>query len=169
MSLLETFMFPAMLLPTKPAVFIVKQALMKTPYMKSILAVRNAIAIGRQNPREDLRTIMTEGVRYLKEGTSVCVFPQSTRSTDFDASSFNTIGTKLAERSGTAVMPVAVKTDFLGCGRLVKDFGPVDPAKELHVCFGEPIPVTRANAKEAHAQTVDFIRSHLSAWGVPCK
>lgn len=168
MSLLETFMFPAMLLPSRPVVFVVKQALMNTPYMKWIMGARNSISVGRRNPREDLRTLMAEGVDYLRDGVSVCVFPQSTRSAGFDSSAFNTVGIKLAERSGTSIMPVAVKTDFLGCGRLVRDFGPVDPSKPLHVCFGEPIEVTRANAKAAHTQTVEFIRSRLSAWGVPC-
>jgi 1-acyl-sn-glycerol-3-phosphate acyltransferase len=63
-------------------------------------------------------------------------------------------------------MPVALRTDFFGIGKIVRDFGPLDRSKPILFRVGPPIPV-EGTGKEAHARVVSFIAENLSAWGTP--
>jgi len=71
---------------------------------------------------------------------------------------------KLAKKAGVPVVPLALKTDFHGLGRKIKDFGPVDRSKTVHFRFGEPLQVT-GNGREAHEACLNFITENLKAWG----
>jgi 1-acyl-sn-glycerol-3-phosphate acyltransferase len=122
------------------------------------------IPVGRVNPREDLKAVLTRGAEYLRAGVSVVIFPQSTRAVTFDAEAFNSLGVKLAERAGVPVIPLALKTDFMANGRLIKDVGPVDPRKTIHFAFGAPLRIEK-NDKAAHQAVVDFVATRLREWG----
>jgi 1-acyl-sn-glycerol-3-phosphate acyltransferase len=93
------------------------------------------------------------------------VFPQSTRSTAVSAGDFNSIGAKLALRASVPVVPVALKTDFHGIGRVFRDAGPIRRDRCVHVRMGAPL-AAEGNGKEAHRQTVAFIMTSLKEWGV---
>ena len=125
MSTLETFVLPSMIQPWKDVTFVVKESLLKYPFLGPVLGSLERIVVGRSNPREDLVAVLEGGEARLKQGRSVIVFPQSTRSSVFDPAHFNTIGVKLAKRAGVPVIPVALKTDAWGNGNLLKDFVPV--------------------------------------------
>ncbi len=163
MSMLETFIFNVMVRPYQEMTFVVKDSLLKYPVFKYLLRDRNPIAVSRKNPREDLMTVLNEGVDRLNKGISVVVFPQTTRSLSVDPSTFNTIGIKLAQRGNVPVVPVALKTDVWGNGKLIKDLGKIDPSKKVHFYFGEPIRLNR-HKKDIHEQIVSFIRSKLIQW-----
>jgi 1-acyl-sn-glycerol-3-phosphate acyltransferase len=164
MSSLETIMLSGMILPFRQVAFVVKQALIDHPIFGPIMRTVKVIPVGRTNPREDLKAVLTQGEALLREGVSVVIFPQATRSVAFDIEAFNTLGAKLAARAGVAVIPLALKTDFMGNGKWVKDIGPVDPRKTIHYAFGAPIQV-QDNGKQAHEAVVEFIRSHIRQWG----
>ena len=65
---------------------------------------------------------------------------------------------------GVPVIPVAVKTDFQGNGKLIKDMGPVDPSKMVYFKFGEPMAVA-GKGRAAHQYVVEFIAENVKAWG----
>ena len=58
----------------------------------------------------------------------------------FDPGAFNSLGAKLAARSGVPVVPIALKTDFSGLGPVVKEFGRIDRTRTVHFRFGELVP-----------------------------
>ncbi len=163
MSTMETFMLPSIVLPFAKITFVVKQSLVERPIFKDLMISCNPIVVGRTNPREDLKTMLTEGEEHLKRGTSVVVFPQTTRSEHFDPAQFNSIGIKLAKRAGVSVVPIALKTDAWGNGKRFKDFGKIDPAKKAYMCFGEPLTIT-GNGKDEHAAIIKFICDKLQEW-----
>ena len=99
----------------------------------------------------------------LGRDRSVILFPQAKRSPVFDPAHFNTLGVKLARKAGVPIIPLALKTDFWGTGKIVKDFGPLDPARTIHVEFGQPLSIT-GSGKEEHAQVVRFIQERLERW-----
>ena len=165
MSLLETMILPSILLATNKITFVVKDELLRYPIVGILMRALNLIAVSRLNPRQDLKVVLQEGQRFLADGCSVVIFPQATRSTAFDTQTFNSLGVKLAARSKVPVVPIAIKTDFQGNGKWIKDVGPVDPGKTLYFKFGEPLPV-EGKGREAHRKVVDFISSSLSEWGV---
>ena len=85
---------------------------------------RNPIVVGRTDPRKDLEAVMNGGVELLKNGISIVIFPQSTRSVEFKPEEFNSLGVKLAKKAGVDVVPIALKTDFWGNGKLIKEAWP---------------------------------------------
>jgi 1-acyl-sn-glycerol-3-phosphate acyltransferase len=142
---------------------VVKEELVKHWAFKDVMQSRNPIVLSRSNPREDFRVVMEQGMERLKNNISIIIFPQSTRTLDFQPSSFNSLGTKLASKAGVQVIPVAIKTDFWGLGKYLSYLGPIDRNKKVHIAFGEPINVT-GTGKEEHQQVVEFIQSHLEVW-----
>ncbi len=163
MSTLETFVLPTLIVARKPVTFVVKKSLVEYPVFRHVMVSRDPVVVGRSNPREDFKVVMEEGTQRLESGISIIVFPQTTRTPDFDPAEFNTIGVKLAKRAGVPVVPLALKTDAWGNGRFIKEFGPINPGKKVHFAFGEPLPVT-GNGQEAQAAVVSFIQEKLAAW-----
>lgn len=163
MSTLETFVLPAIIQPHKPVTFVVKSSLLTYPFFGNLMASREPIAVQRTKPREDLKTVLSEGCEKLNQGKSVIVFPQSTRSIEFDRSKFNSIGVKLAKKAGVPIVPLALKTDSWGHGKLSKEFGPIDTTKKVYFAFHKPVNV-EGNGKEAHEIVCKFIESSLANW-----
>ena len=61
--------------------FISKKEVLKVPVLSYWLERGKCIALDRQNPRDGVRMI-NEGVKNLKEGYSMMIFPEGTRSLD---------------------------------------------------------------------------------------
>lgn len=163
MSTLETFVLPAIIQPHKPVTFVIKNSLLTYPFFGDLMASRDPIAVSRTNPREDLKTVLSEGCEKLAKGKSIIVFPQSTRSTEFDRTKFNSIGVKLAKKAGVPVVPLALKTDCWGHSKYSKEFGPINILNKVHFAFDTPI-IPDGNGKEAHESVCKFIESSLKKW-----
>lgn len=163
MSTLETFILPSIIQPYKPVTFIVKRSLISYPFFGKILSSRNPIIIDRQNPRVDFSKVLEEGSTHLNNGTSLIIFPQSTRSHTFLPEKFNSIGVKLARRTGVPIIPLALKTDAWGEGKLIKDFGPINPQKTIHFSFDAPIYVS-GTGKNEHEKIILFIKEKINEW-----
>ncbi len=164
MSTLETFVLPVILVPYNKATFVIKKSLIEFPVFKHIMISRDPVVVGRENPREDLTIVLKEGEKKLRTGISIIIFPQRTRTVHFNPQDFNSIGIKLAKRAGVPIVPVAVKTDAWGQGKLIKDFGKIDPHKNVHFAFGEPMQIQgRGNGE--HQRVINFIAAKLAEWG----
>ena len=163
MSTLETFILPCIIQPLKPVTFVVKESLVAARIFGPIMRSRDPIVVGRVSPREDLKTVLAKGTIKLEQGVSIIIFPQSTRAVVFNPDEFNTLGIKLAARAGVPVVPIALKTDAWGIGKLVKEFGPVDTRKRVHFAFGGPMKIEGRGAVE-HQKVIDFIQNNLNKW-----
>ena len=163
MSMLETAMLPSIIAPRMKFTFIIKQSLMKVPFLNFTMKSMKAIPITRSNPREDFKKVLKDGRKLLKGGTSVLIFPQGTRTREFDSENFSSIGVKLAKAAKVPVVPFALKTDFVDNGRCLKGLGPIKRNRKVCFAFGEPI-VVNGTGKEAHAEVISFIQSKLNEW-----
>ncbi len=164
MSILETFVLPCLIQPYRDVTFVVKESLITYPFFGHVMRNRNPVVVGRDNPREDLKIVLEEGQQRLESNISIVIFPQTTRSVEFDPKKFNTLGVKLAKRCNVPVVPFALKTDAWGLGRRLKDFGPIRPEKTVHIHFGEPMQI-RGSGKDEHHAIMEFIEKNLAAWG----
>ncbi|MEJ2169972.1 MAG: lysophospholipid acyltransferase family protein [Desulfobacterales bacterium] len=164
MSLIETLMLASMVQPFSRVTFVIKEELRHYPIVGHIMKGLKLIAVSRQNPRDDFKVVMRAGCDFIAKGGSIFIFPQATRSVEFDIQAFNTLGVKVAARAGVPVVPIAIKTDFQGNGKFIKDMGPIDPQKTLHFKFGAPMAV-ESNARRTHEYVVEFIAENLKAWG----
>jgi len=163
MSTLETMILPSIIAPHRELTFVVKESLVKHPLFGDVMRSRNPIVVGRSDPRKDFEVVMNGGVELLSKGVSIVIFPQSTRSLEFKPGEFNSLGVKLAKKAGVEVVPVALKTDFWGNGKLIKEVGPLDHHKPIHIKFGEPFHIT-GNGKEENLKIIDFIKASLEEW-----
>jgi 1-acyl-sn-glycerol-3-phosphate acyltransferase len=164
MSTLETVTIPCIIDPIRPITFVVKESLIDHYIFGPIMRAREPVTVKRKNPRDDLTTVLRKGEEMIEKGYSMVIFPQSTRSACFDRREFNSLGVKLASRAGVQVIPLAVKTDFWGNGNKIKEFGPIEPEKEIFMAFGEPMNA-RGNNRNVHKKITGFIESHLKEWG----
>jgi len=163
MSIMETLILPIIIVPHMSVTFVVKDSLLNYPIFKHVMRSRNPVAVTRTNPRKDFKTVMSDGVNRLKEGTSVIVFPQTTRSTDFDPEHFGSIGTKLAKKAEVPIIPIALKTDSWQNGTFSKDLGRICPDVPVKIAFGRPITIEGKGTAE-HQQVIDFIVGKFGEW-----
>lgn len=166
MSTMETMILPGIVQPVKPVCFVMKEELVDYFLFGAVSGARDPILVGRDNPREDLMKVIDGGSERIKRGKSVIIFPQRTRSSKIDTSSFNTLGIKLAKRNNVPVIPIAVLSDAWQNGKIIKDFGKINPSKKVHIAFGEPVFV-KGNGAEEHQKVIDFIKSKFISWGRP--
>ncbi len=163
MSTLETMILPSIIGPLRELTFVVKDSLVRHPLFGDVMKSRDPIVVGRTDPRKDLEAVMNGGFERLNNGISIVIFPQSTRSVEFRPEEFNSLGVKLAKKAGVEVVPIALKTDFWGNGKLIKELGPLDRHKHIHIKFGEPMKIT-GNGKEDNQRIIDFIKASLEEW-----
>ncbi len=164
MSAAETQLFPCVIVPFMRATFVVKQSLVTHPIFGPVMRSRDPIVVSRKDPRKDMEAVLTQGSHLLRRGVSVIVFPQATRRLRFVPEEFNSLGIKLARTAGVRVIPAAVKTDFWGNGKILRDFGPVGRNKPIYMAFGEALEVS-GNGKAQHQAVIEFIRDRLRSWG----
>lgn len=163
MSMMETLILPGFVQPIRDVTFVVKESLLDYPIFKHVMRSRNPIAVTRSNPRQDLKTVLGEGMDRIKKKISIIVFPQTTRAHDFDPKQMSTIGVKLAKKAGVPVVPVALKTDCWQNGQWLKDFGQIDTSRTAYFSFGEPIYIS-GKGDEEHQKINAFIGSELNRW-----
>ena len=171
MSMTETILLPPTLLAIGPFSYVAKASLAHLPFLEKAADHMRMVPISRTSPREDLINILRIGTERLHGGDSFLIFPQGTRCEVFSRGKYSSIGAKLAERAGCAVVPLVVdtrcqptrKTGILR--KPFKDFGPVDTAHDIRVACGPVIPC--AKSKEMHAAAFDWMATKLEEWGLP--
>lgn len=163
MSMMETLLLPSMIRPIRPVTFVVKESLLDYPVFKYVMRARKPIAVTRTNPRQDLKTVMQDGTEKLKNGISIIVFPQTTRSHSFDPTQMSTIGVKLAKKAKAPIVPLALKTDGWQNGKKIKDFGSLDKSKIAYFSFGKPFSVVGKGDRE-HEKVNRYITTQLNKW-----
>ena len=166
MSTFETMVFPSLVAPFTDVTFVVKDSLVNFPLFGPIMRSRDPIVVSRNNSRDDLLLVLNKGSELLEKGTSIIIFPQSTRKPYFKTSMFNSLAVKLASRSGVMLVPIAIKTDYWKNGKFISELGPFDREKNpICIEFGEPINI-EGSGKVIHQQVLDFITTRLRRWNV---
>ncbi len=92
----------------KPKAFIAKKELSKFPVFSTWMRYLNCVFIERGNPRKALLSII-EGAHKLKQGHSMVIFPEGTRSMDARLKAFKPGSLKLAIKAGVPIVPVTLK------------------------------------------------------------
>ena len=87
--------------------FIAKDAFRKIPVFSSWIPRTRGIYIHRGDARASLKTI-NEGVEYLKQGFSLVIFPEGTRSRSSHIGEFKAGSFKLATKARVPIVPVTI-------------------------------------------------------------
>jgi 1-acyl-sn-glycerol-3-phosphate acyltransferase len=113
---------------------IAKESLFKVPFMGWHLSRAGNIPINRSNRREAMRSIK-EAVKRIREGTSVVVFPEGTRSRTGILQPLKAGSFKLAVQAGVPIVPVTIVGT---CKVLPKDSLVFHPGR-VDVYVGPPV------------------------------
>jgi 1-acyl-sn-glycerol-3-phosphate acyltransferase len=87
--------------------FIVKQELMAIPIFGHAMKRAGYIGIEREEPRKALKS-MHEAAERIRNGASVLIFPEGTRSDDGRLQPFKAGGFHLAFKSGCDIVPITI-------------------------------------------------------------
>lgn len=92
----------------RPIVFIGKENVKKWPVIAWWMLTGEALFIDRERPRQGLEVILT-GIKRLKAGESIAIFPEGTRSKTEEIGPFKQGSLKLSTKSGVGILPIAIK------------------------------------------------------------
>ena len=95
----------------RPFGFIAKKELLFLPFLNAWIFILGGLFIDRNNPRKGLKTI-NSGIKRLKNGASILIFPEGSRSKGQGLMPFKPGSFKLAIQSGVPVVPVAVSGTY---------------------------------------------------------
>jgi len=141
--------------------FVVKQELFKIPVLGFSMRAAGYIPIDRSGGKRAVKSLI-EAARRIREGASIVIFPEGTRSRDGRLQEFKTGAFMLALKSGCPIVPVAIKGthEILPKGSLKAQPGQVE------VLIGRPIEIDsggkRLTREEAARLTHDQVEAMLA-------
>lgn len=91
----------------KPIGFISKAEIKKIPIVAPWMELMNCVFMDRSDRRQSLQAIR-DGIQLLKDGHSLVIFPEGTRSKGKEMGEFKTGSFHLAMKSGVPILPVTV-------------------------------------------------------------
>ncbi len=138
---------------------IAKEELKKTPIISSWMIEMGCIFIERGNPRKSLLKI-AEGVEAVKQGQSMVIFPEGTRSKCDSLGEFKPGSLKLATKAGAPIVPVTIN----GTYHIFEDRNKRITPADVTVTFGAPIEtagITKEEETHLQDRVVAVIRENL--------
>jgi 1-acyl-sn-glycerol-3-phosphate acyltransferase len=140
--------------------FIAKKELMIAPVMNLWMLIIHCVFIARKNPRKSYAA-MQKGIKSLKAGNPMAIFPEGTRSRNGEISDFKPGSFKLATQAGAVIVPVT----FDGTGALYEETGRFRPGR-VRLVFHPPIPtegLSSEDKKELPLRVRDIVASGLAS------
>jgi 1-acyl-sn-glycerol-3-phosphate acyltransferase len=92
---------------------IAKKDMKKIPIVSAWMRRIHCVFLDRENPREALKGI-AEGVENLKNGYSMIIFPEGTRSRSNHMGEFKKGSMRLATKAGVPIVPITVYDTYKG-------------------------------------------------------
>jgi len=91
--------------------FITKDSLSKVPILSHWITAVGGLYMNRDNPRESLKTIQ-EGIEKIKNGFSIFIFPEGTRSRQHDMGEFKKGSMRLAIKTKVPIVPITINDSY---------------------------------------------------------
>ena len=88
--------------------FVAKTELKKIPILRTWMEHINCVFMDRNDLRQSVKTII-EGIKVIKEGHSLVIFPEGTRSKGGPMGEFKAGSFKLATKPKAPIVPVTIK------------------------------------------------------------
>ena len=120
-------------------VFLAKRSLFKIPFLGWAMGAAGFIPVDRADRSTALETFKrAKGV--LKDGLSILLFPEETRSTTTDLLPFKKGGFLLSHATGAPILPMGIH----GTDAILGKHGKRVRGGRVRVCFGEEIPLDKS-------------------------
>ena len=139
--------------------FIAKDSLEKLPYFGKWIRALHGVFIKRGDAKAALRSIQA-GVNELKDGYSLVIFPEGTRSHGHEMGEFKAGSFKLATKAKVPVVPVTIDGSY----HMFEDRSIITSGAEVNMIIHPPIETAdldRKEASELHTRVKNIIREGL--------
>jgi len=142
-----------------PTGYMAKKEIARVPFLRTWMRLLRCLFLDRDDIKQGLKTIL-KAIEQVKEGYSVFISPEGTRNHGKDMLPFKEGSFKIAEKTGCAIVPVAItNTD-----EIFENHIPwIKPAKVI-VEFGKPIypnQLDKEQKKHIGAYVQNIIREML--------
>lgn len=132
--------------------YVSKKEMLRYPLLRNWMRNLHCLFLDRGNVKEGLKTILT-GVEKVKQGISICIFPEGTRNKEADTFlPFHDGSFKIAEKGNVPVVPITI----LNSAAIFEDHLPKVKKATVILSYGEPIYLN-----ELDKETKKAIGSHV--------
>lgn len=114
--------------------YVSKEGMKKVPLLSIWMKRLHCLFLNREDTREALKTILT-GIDNIKNGISMCIFPEGTRNKTAEMLPFKEGSFKMAEKTGCAIIPIAITNS----ANIFENHLPFIRATHVIVEYGEPV------------------------------
>ncbi|AOR24794.1 lysophospholipid acyltransferase family protein [Clostridium taeniosporum] len=135
-----------------PKGFIAKKELETVPFISTWMKHINCVFIDRKNLRKSAEAIV-QGIKILKSGYSMVIFPEGTRSKGKDIGDFKSGSFKLALKSKCVIVPLTIN----GTYKLLEETNRIKPS-DIELIIHKPI-YTKNLTKEEQEKLPNTVRT----------
>lgn len=130
----------------RPTGYIAKKEIKKFPILNLLMYFVHCLFLDRDDPRAGFQTII-DASEQIKNGISVVVFPEGTRSKDGKLGEFKEGSFKIISKSKCPVIPMGI----IGTPDLFEKHSPWMKPAEVTINFGKPIYTADMSRQEIKA------------------
>ena len=87
--------------------YVAKVEMLRYPLLRDWMKNLYCLFLDRDDIKAGLKTIL-KGIEYIKNGISICIFPEGTRSKDGKMLPFKEGSMKMATKTGCPIIPIAI-------------------------------------------------------------
>jgi 1-acyl-sn-glycerol-3-phosphate acyltransferase len=114
--------------------YIAKNSMEKIPLFSTWMKRLHCLFINREDVKEALKTIL-KGIDNVKNGISMCIYPEGTRNKDEEMMPFREGSFKIAEKTGCPIIPMAI----LNSADIFENHIPYVKSTHVVLEYGKPI------------------------------
>lgn len=126
----------------EPIIFIGKDETKKMPIIGKWFDAMGCIYLARDDMKKSLEAIL-EGIKELKEGQSLVIFPEGTRYKGKEMGSFKAGSFKLATKAQVPIVPIAMQNTY----KILEEKGRIQKAT-VQINIGRPIDVASLSKEQ---------------------
>ncbi|HVL58351.1 MAG TPA: lysophospholipid acyltransferase family protein [Burkholderiaceae bacterium] len=150
----ETFFYPTYM--PREVCYVFKRELLYLPFFGWGLALLDMIHIDRRRGRDAFESMVAQGVQKLAQGRWIIIFPEGTRTPVGSQGRYKTGGARLAVRTNTPVVPIAVNSgEFWPKKKFIKRPGTIT------VSIGKPILPAGKTAEQLNDEVEHWIEREM--------
>ncbi len=150
----ETFWLPSFV--PRQLTFVYKRELHMVPFFGWAMASLHMINIDRSRGQDAFEQVVRQGADHLRDGWWIVIFPEGTRTRPGSTRRYKTGGARLAVRTGTPVVPIAVNSGEVWPRRtFVKVRG------EITISIGAPISTDGRTAEQVGSLVESWIETQM--------
>lgn len=123
--------------------YVAKKEMEKIPLLSTWMRFLYCLFLDRENPKEGLKTIL-KAIDHVKNGISICIFPEGTRNHHDELLPFKEGSMKMAEKTGCPIIPMAITNS----AEIFEDHIPFIHRCHVILEYGEPILVSELSKEE---------------------